>query len=739
MKVMKSEMKVTILMTGKELGTNTSTTMKTRLILVTAAALGMMTSCFKDNFKDPVKPGEEICFGTRFDGVETRTTYGKPENGKFPVYWDQNDTIAIFCPQAAAPSTKLVNYHITPNPTDSTKSSAVTRIGNVGLQWGTDDVHRFFGFYPASAVIGADPQKQEIIASIPVNQKVVSWDLDEETNTIYGRPNTDLAYMYAFTQVKADTLKQDQDIPLTFHPLVTILEIELNGPQNSSDPVTITNINIDGVAGNPILTGEFSCSLDESQGTIGECTPIESSEVRNRISIPCYDDNGTPDDPSDDTPIQLGPKQKLNVKAFIVPDDVNLAIQPRQLRITVSVLGGAAKSKLLQTAEIVPHKVNRVKLPALEPNTDPNYWMSNLDPNIYLTELSIPGSKMSLLTEANVGSSGLIYQASTIEEQYQAGVRAFIIQTKTVRHGVGSSNFDIEVCAEGTPVMTIDEAIQDIASYLAASEASGKQNEFAFVMFTYQTGDVPVFSNGPQLWISKLKDKINDLSSNVNNRIYTPEITANTTIEDVKGKIIVKANYNSEEMISDYSGSAPILFSLWDGPYPDYQEAQGGMPLTWGNPNNTAKLKWFYQEVTSVNSNNQSGAEATYNEKVDAIKNLFTKSVTIYQQTTTHDTWFMNDLGGYYNDYANNVATKNLAADMNELGISELQLRKENAGLGLIFMNFADRKDDYGKLYESDLLIQTIIDNNFKFALRKKETGTTTYNADYSDGGFAIE
>lgn len=705
--------------------------MKKNIFFIIGATLAFFSSCKEEVsvVQNPVQPGDEISFGSALPEAEisSRTEYGKPVDGKFPVYWVDNDEIAIFCPQANQPASKLVNYRITPNETDRTKSAAVTRIGDVGLQWGKEKTHRFFGFYPASAVVGSDPQKQEITASIPVTQKVKDWKWDESTNTWYGKPNSDLAYMYAFTQIDDITqFPQGTPISLEFHPLVTILEIELNGPQNSSSPVTITNINIDGVEGNPVLTGEFTCSLDEANGTIGECTPVESSVVRNRISIPCYDDNGTPNDPSDDKAIQLFQGQKLNVKAFIIPDDLNKAIQPRQLRITVSVLGGAAKSKLLQKAEIVPHKVNRVSLPALEPNSDPNYWMSNLDPNVYVTELSIPGSKMSLLTSNNVSAGGLVYQASTIEEQYQAGVRAFILQTKTFRHGLGGDNFDIEVCAEGNSVMTVDKAIQDIANYLAASESAQKEHEFAFVMFTYQGGEAPLFTDAEKFWIQKLRDKINALSNTPDNRIYPNEVTPETTIDDVKGQIIVKANYNTANMISGYSGSAPILFTHWDGPYPDYQEAQGGMPMTWGNPNNEAKLKWFYQEVTSVNRNNQSGAEATYDQKVGAIRNLFQKSVALYQNSTLHDTWFMNDLGGYYKDQKNEVAVTNLATDMNALGISELQLRQDNAGLGLIFMNFADRKEGYGKAYKSDLLIQTTIDNNFKFALRKKGSSRAT-------------
>ena len=102
----------------------------------------------------------------------------------------------------------------------------------------------------------------------------------------------------------------------------------------------------------------------------------------------------------------------------------------------------------------------------------------------------------------------------------------------------------------------------------------------------------------------------------------------------------------------------------------------------------------------------------------------------------------MNDLGGYYSDKTNIGNRENgiiaLAEDMNDLGVQLLQNRTENAGLGLIFMNFADKQAESGAKYKSDYLIQTIIMNNRKFQLRKKSATTTNYNASYKSGGNAV-
>lgn len=428
--------------------------------------------------------------------------------------------------------------------------------------------------------------------------------------------------------------------------------------------------------------------------------------------------------------------------------------------------------------------INRVLLPPVDP-TGTNYWMSDLDPNIYVSELSIPGSKFSVLTSANGAEKA--YQTATIDQQFQDGVRAFIFQTATkgrntnIRDdwwqtwkGYPESNntFEYEnvsvVCeSKDKPVMTLGEAIQKIAQYLDDCEEQEKYNEFAFVMLTYTTGDYDLEAGDPglthfnytrnpadpeQFWIEKLRDEVNKLDDETTNRIYTGEITPNTTIEDVKGKIILKANYNSENMISSYGETtAPIMFTWWNGPYGPkntdgsyYQDTYNGMPMDWGKPvwylNSPANLRWYYQEVTSVGD----GQESSVADKKKFIETLFTKSVNLYKNDNAHKTWFMNDLGGYYSDKTYIGNRENgiiaLAEDMNDLGVQLLQDRTENAGLGLIFMNFADKQAESGAKYKSDYLIQTIIMNNRKFQLRKKEGSSTTptYNASYKSGGNAV-
>ena len=793
--------------------------MKKNIFLFGALFSALFCSCSDDTLKEnivenPVHTGDEILFGSTLSGdaeviesdVESRTVYGDRTSTGVPVYWekDGSDEIAIFCLQTSQPANHLVNYKVTPvlddenNPTQTAASVTKVNTAEAGLQWGNpDEEHRFYAFYPASAVKGTEEENQTgmITANIPVTQQVQEWRVvggNEEgalqkKKTYFGLPNMDYAYMYAYKAVTPSQVEDGKFIDLQFHNLVTVLDITVQGP--SSGTATITNINVDALTeegAEPILTGDFTCNIrnaNTGEGATATCTPVGGfNEERGRISIPCYDKK-------EGKFIQLGPNELLNVKAYIIPQDKN-TVTKRTLRVTVSLLNGAPCRKTLQTADVTPHKINRVILPPLTIGGT-NYWMSSLDPDIYVSELSIPGSKFSILTKENQAEN--IYQNATIARQFQDGVRAFILQTSA--KGTNSSNSswrpenntfngDIKVVSESAEkeVMSLETAVKDIASYLKACEEAGKTNEFAFLMLTFATGGNHDYGSGhyggflglewswdresrnaEQTWINLLRDKVNELAAVPENRIYTGEITPNTTIDDVKGKIILKANYNSEDMLKYYTDpksfvhngpdvktSAPIMFTFWGtstGPNESgnwtYQDANGGMPMDWGVPvwyaNSNAQLRWYYQEVTSVGTNK----EATKQQKEDGIKHLFQESVDLYKNDTSHKTWFMNDLGGYYSDN-NDIDNRGtgiqaLAIDMNQMGVNELQNRTENAGLGLIFMNFADKQSGSGVLYKSDWLIQTLIDNNFKFALRKKGTSTTqTYNSSYKNSGNAI-
>lgn len=770
--------------------------MKLRIFTIGVALAAILSGCSDEiengGVKNPVQEGEEVLFGTSLaDGATSRTVYGDRDKNGVSVEWVEGDEIAIFCKETSQPANHLVNYKITPNEKDPTKASEVMKVdpNSAGLQWGSEDLHHFYAFYPASAVHGADSDDQQgtITANIPVNQQPTGWrrgPIESQDGNVHGQttmfalPNMNYAYMYAYNAVDRNTVESGSGtIWLQFHNLVTVLDITIPAPKDGST-VTVTDVTVRAVDGsNTVLTGDFECYIrGAGENVTPECQPTgDMGEVRNVVNIPCYNQ-------STGEFVKLGGEIKfLNVKAYIIPDNVHDPIGKRTLQIAVNTLNGGEKKRTLEQASIVPHKINRVLLPAVEPGGT-NYWMSDLDKNIYVSELSIPGSKFSVLTSANGAAD--IYQKATIAQQFQDGVRAFIFQTSAKGTNSDDSrrpenntfNGDIKVVSESAEkeVMSLEAAVKEIASYLQTCEDAKKFNEFAFLMLTFATGGNSDSGTGEyywedndwgipirhwrwlreprdteQTWINLLRDKVNELAAKTEYRIYTGEITPNTTIEDLGGHIILKVNYNSESMLKYYTDpksfvynapdvktTAPMMFTYWGfatGPEKGswtYQDNNGGMPMDWGVPvwyaNSTAQLRWYYQEVTSVGTNQ----EATKQQKEDGIKHLFQESVDLYKNDNAHKTWFMNDLGGYYSDSGDingrGTGIQALAMDMNNLGVQELQKRTENAGLGLIFMNFADKQAESGAEYKSDYLIQTIIMNNRKFQLRKKGDSQNT-------------
>lgn len=758
--------------------------MKKIVYSLLAAAMVAMSSCQDEMVENPATPaqtGAEITFGSSLTDLEaqTRTIYGdEPVKGAYPVYWVKGDEISIYCPEAS--NGTLVNYWVTPNTSDATTSSAVTKVNTdeAGLQWGAADIHHFYGFYPASAVTGTENGK--IKGHVPTTQNVDSWNPQPNTAggiNYYGKTNTDLAYMWAYGTANRSTMG-NEDVSLTFHPWMTVVQIKLPGP--ASGELKVSNFNIRAIDGSQtVLTGDFICDMNpvEAGGNAPnyEAVGNTTGEVRNTISISGWN-------AAERDFITLTPKDTLIVRAYLLP--VDEAIQKsRELQIRVQPMNGAVLTRTLGysnagvESSIEPHKVNTVILPRLR-SVGTNYWMSSLDRGIYLSELSIPGSKFSYLTSDNGATAP--YQGVDISTQFRDGIRAFMAQvsvnaTYNVTHtGVpwgGTTTYEYQgadLNVQGAPSgTTLANTIENIAQELQAAETAltpERNLECAVLMVTAVgegsadfTGDrlygnISGVGGGWKVWIEGVTKELQSLSQDAANRIYTDEITANTTLDDVKGKIILKINYNEQSQESDVEADAsyPMLFSRWNGIIND-------VDLRWGTPNTSSSrdaLHWYYQEATHIGS----GSQGTATQKWNNIQTIFVNSIDRYQNNDYHDTWFMNDCGGkfygsvtdageYNGSYdttesGNSTAINNFTNWINPQVTAYLQERDANASLGLVYFNFADKQTNSGALYRTDNLIQTIIDNNFKFNLRTETrtdtpSGTQSYDSGFANGGNA--
>lgn len=717
------------------------------------ALIGCKDDVVVEKTVTPAQTGDEITFGSSLTDVGTRTIYGDtPVDGAYPVYWEEGDEITIYCPEAA--QTKLVSYKVSPDETDGTHSSTVTKINTdeAGLQWGAAETHHFYAFYPASAVAGEKDGKIE--GEIPTEQDPVSWTTSTNENggtTYTGVANTDYAFMWAYGE---HDKKDGGDVALTFHPWVTILDIVINGPAKPGEKVKMSSIQVRSL-NNDILNGKFVCDMSGVQAGTAEAPTyqgvVNTASTRNQISIQLYDndlDNAATGQKGDF--ITLEHNDQIVVRAYLLPtayDTSDPNANQRQIQIRVAPFNSAVLTRTLEahaadgsTAQggIVAHKVNKVILPPVT-SGGINYWMSSLDPNIYVTELSLPGSKMSYQTKSN--GAKVAYQGLSIEEQFRNGIRAFQIQTASTNNDwPGSANDQIlYMTVAGNKTKTrFKDIVKDIATELKIAEGDGKKNEYAFILLTAALGECDSYGgyigygvNGNLAWMDAIRNELAEMTADAvkdTYRIYTDEITNETTIKDVAGHIIIKVNYNDDNMGNHLreDDRIPAMFAKW-GVFDDVStpftetSAYAINSMRWGtshNVNNGA-LQWFYHEATSVGYKDNGGEEKE-SVKIANIEDMWKKSIDYYNANDNHDMWFLNDLGGCYVNgvYSSGEAQNGVDAWTKVVGpyaTRLLQNRTEDATLGIVLMNFADPNDVY-----TGNLIQTIINNNFNFQLRTK-------------------
>ena len=456
------------------------------------------------------------------------------------------------------------------------------------------------------------------------------------------------------------------------------------------------------------------------------------------------------------------------VRFYLLPKDTNydtsarqdlqLRVAPYNSAVLVRTLNAAADSdEGTQEGGILAHKVNKVILPSVS-QTGPNYWMSSLDPNIYVTELSLPGSKFSYQNKSDFTNVSQKYQSLSIGDQFKNGVRAFHVQTVGINDGrIGIPDMRLYVTVDGARTdKKITEMVKTVADGLATAEGAGRTGEYAFILLTYSgAGEGHGFTSVERAWMEAVQNELETMANDPQYRLYTDEITPNTTLDEVAGKIIIKVNYNTANMASalDRNAQVPALFSIWgygdqshnsDYGLPSTEEAHRNAyamnNLRWGtsNHNKEANMTFFYHEASSV-GHNDNGGEETETEKKDRMEDMWERSIQYYGTNDAHDMWFMNDLGGYYinGGYDGSESQRGIDGWTQEIGplaTQYLQGRNADATLGIVLMNDADPDNQY-----SGNLIQSIINNNFLFQLRTRgEAQADSFDATYQNGGNAI-
>lgn len=593
--------------------------MKTINFLIAAAAVSALTfqGCTDDfNNKTPLPEGTEIQFGAALSDVDGTRTYYGPEvtvgnQTVWPIYWNyegKRDEIYIYSPQAAA-GRNQAKYQVNPDGNDQKSASNIKRLGDVGIQTGnaTSNTYDFYALYPASAVTAeanGGVETPTFHATLSGSQSVTFNGTEGNPTTVIPAPATgNIAYLTKpdmtgclMTAVNADVaLEEGKSVNLQFKPFSTVLDITIPGPTDNN---TITNqatasITSVEVEANAPISGDFAYNFKTREFTFGA----------NASSTILVNTKGT-DAEGNELGIPLQNENTLNLQAFMIP---NPAVTTLKVKVYTSDSQVWTKTLNVTPNNYKPTQIHKVVLPKLsfaEATFDYSVWLSQLDPRIYISEISLPGSCLSFNTTANGMTGNMQTQSLDLAAQFNAGVRVFqahcwiVDGTSSVDGGPTRINLTTSNGGDAK------KALYDVLTELQKEMEENHGNEFCVLMLSDYKIEGTKYSFAD--FYSRFKAITDRLAAE---GLLADNVTPNTTIADVKGKIILKLQTNATV---DGSGSDGVNNTL--SKIQSWSALNGSKALfNWFNTDAQTRLFYAPLQFGGVGSFQFTPGEATYN------------------------------------------------------------------------------------------------------------------------------
>lgn len=594
--------------------------MKSKILICGLLVAALTQACDDDNSPkgQPITQGSEIRFGAELKDETTRTFYGDETTNNagtkvWPIYWNYGnmtaDEVFIYSPQANS-GRNQAKYKCNaeaPNTEGVQNAASLSKINAFGVQAGDADKYDFYALYPASLAKDGEATDNVIYGSMPYNQTAQFAGTATDPTTVIPEANNtaNTAYLTKadmncclMTGVKTgvDANELSNPVEIMFTPFATVLDITVLGPEGNTttgeNTARITSITITETNGKAIA-GDFSIDFSNPDAPalkLGENTYSSIS-----IDTRGYDK----DNYLMGVPLQ-GSSQTLNVKAFLLPNT-----DASNLVVTVNCnMEQFSKTITGQSATLSPKQIHKVKLPYLrlgEGTLDKTTWIAQLDPRIYISEISLPGSALTFNSQINSVTGTNQTQTLSIEDQFNAGVRVFQCHINEDLNIATSSGAVVNEQGTDTP-LTVENVI---TKYLKPQMEGIHSDEFCVLMLS------DYINNSSSAKFQKLYTGLSDLSQRLSQQgILADNVGPNTTINDVKGKIIIKYQFNANVSTStswgatiysvgttiqgisqwkDFNGSK-LLFNWWtSNAGTNVQYA----PLAWGDVGTACSLSSY--------------------------------------------------------------------------------------------------------------------------------------------------
>lgn len=555
-----------------------------------AAVCILFTGCEDDLFGGygTAKVGDAIVFGGKLnyhdaDNSKTRTVYGEKGETGTAIHWYPGDKVHIYCTDGTnIQNSEYVVNETTTNPwTNSAIESTITPKDESGLQWTSETAtHTFYAAYPSASQFAegntaSSNYKLEgntLTAYLPNSQAPKTYLAASDGNyTIH--PAMRYAYMVATTSSTLDAANKD-GLTLNFYPIVTAVQISFTN-KNTEPIEDIASVNISTVDGTPIA-GLINANITEK--TYAYVTG-EDAMLHSTVNIATYDNNLAP--------ITLASGKTLTITAFLLPTK-NLT----SLKISLQFGGGSSKTAIVEASDFNTTATDGVLIQTKKKNFLNNIpisfaaadissnWMSLLDDNISLNNLSIPGAggaSSSGITTGDINKQ----QTLTITQLWNKGVRCFEFLVDN-NSSFGSQNI---YCNLENTNTTLTSAVNTIIGLIEDNPL-----EFAMVIIGYQetnTGSYDRQSGSNNGWGDRFYGWWNGItfskaSSSVTKNGETVTITHgkaiythSTTVGEARGKIFCIARPSS---IGIDAGWYTGFYTDTEGTVCDYVSILG-----WGN------------------------------------------------------------------------------------------------------------------------------------------------------------
>lgn len=653
-----------------------------------------LASCVNDNTTGgkPLPKGTEFDFGT---DTNLSRTYYDPEDVANPnaTYWkifwnyqDPLDQVYIYSPQAM---TGRQQAAYTVHGVKDQYSATATKNSEIGIQLSDANTYDFYGMYPAQNVKANSGSGHSLSATMPIFQTASTTEImDSETKVGNLETSADMnsALMIAKEAGFMPNTQNNAKVNLQFEPFASMLNVTVNGVEqgNFKYEVLITSIIIEADA--PIA-GDFTYNYETKAITFGE-NASKFIRIDTRFKDAAGHQIGVP----------MGPDSKLNVRAFMIPN-------PNVKSLKVKVVTGAAQTltKNLNMNNFKKSQIHFAKLPKINASNlqfDYKIWLSQLDPNIYLSEISLPGSALTFSYKLSEDYKKT--QTLDLTKQFENGIRVFQFHVNTVNqtstYDGGSTSVGIAL-PNGDPMPRINGngywTIEDVIDALHAEMKGIHKDEFCVVAISDWLAN-PSTKNMTTLY-NRLKAVLNKAGEK---GLVATNVNPNTTIDDVKGKVIFKVQLN---------GSCPDAWpqltgaDLWMNIFNKNANTNvfyspmpfGELPATNAGglnaSNLTGAMNFIYSEVADPVEAEWDGnllpLPYKYNPVYkNGVKNCATAVLDAYAKNYSsdeHKNFSMTYLGGQGIEYKNNgtkyYLPSQIAQDLNTIWLDYIRANTQNA------------------------------------------------------------